>query len=177
MEWTGARYADKPTAEVQTWIATPPAQVWALVSDIELMPRLSSELQSVQWLDGSIGPAVGARFIGRSKHEALGEWATTSHVIECEPMQVLAWAVEDPAHPSAVWRFTLEPQDGGTLLRQWMQMGPARSGLSFAIDRMPDKEQKIVFVRMREFETNMTATLAAIKELAERGQTSREAGA
>ena len=36
-------------------------------------------------------------------------------------------------------------------------MGPGRSGLSFAIDRMPEKEQKIVFVRMREFETKMTA--------------------
>jgi hypothetical protein len=46
-------------------------------------------------------------------------------------------------------------------------MGPARSGLSLAIDRMPEKEQKIVFVRLREFETNMTATLAAIKERAE----------
>ncbi|WP_372346530.1 hypothetical protein [Streptomyces sp. KL116D] len=33
-----------------------------------------------------------------------------------------------------------------------MQLGPGRSGLSFAIDRMPEKEQKIVFVRMREFE-------------------------
>ena len=46
-------------------------------------------------------------------------------------------------------------------------MGPGRSGLSSAIDRMPDKEQKIVFVRMREFEQNMTATLAQIKQLAE----------
>jgi hypothetical protein len=52
-------------------------------------------------------------------------------------------------------------------LSEWMQMGPARSGLSFAIDRMPEKEQKIVFVRMREFEQNMAATLAHIKKLAE----------
>ena len=29
-------------------------------------------------------------------------------------------------------------------------MGPARSGLSIAIDAMPEKEQKIVFVRLRE---------------------------
>ena len=35
----------------------------------------------------------------------LGEWATTSHVIECEPERVLAWAVEDPANPAAIWRF------------------------------------------------------------------------
>ncbi|MCX5521737.1 SRPBCC family protein [Streptomyces bobili] len=174
MEWTGARYADKPTVEVHTWIAAPPERVWALVADIELMPSLSAELQAVEWLDGGSGPARGARFVGRSKHDSLGEWATTSHIVECLPPQVLAWAVEDPQHPTALWRFTLEPQDDGTLLRQWMQMGPARSGLSFAIDRMPDKEQKIVFVRMREFETGMTATLAAIKELAENPRTSGE---
>ena len=53
---------------------------------------------------------------------------------------------------------------------EWMQMGPARSGLSFAIDRMPEKEQKIVFVRMREFEANMTVTLEEIKKLAERAR-------
>jgi Polyketide cyclase / dehydrase and lipid transport len=167
MEWTGARYADNPTVQVQKWIGALPGRVWQLVSDIELMPTMSQELQSVEWLDGATEPAVGAKFIGRSKHESLGEWATTSHVIECEPERVFAWAVEDPANPTAIWRFRLEPKNGGTELSEWMQMGPARSGLSFAIDRMPEKEQKIVFVRMREFEQNMAATLAHIKKLAE----------
>jgi hypothetical protein len=80
---------------------------------------------------------------------------------------VLAWAVENARNPTAIWRFRLEPKEGGTQLSQWMQMGPARSGLSFAVDRMPDKEQKIVFVRMREFEQNMTLTVEHIKKLAE----------
>ena len=167
MEWTGARYADKPTAEVRTWIDASPKRVWELVSDIELMPTMSQELQSVEWLGGATGPAVGARFVGRSKHDALGEWATTSEVIEYEPERVFAWAVEDPANPTAIWRFRLEPKDGGTELSQWMQMGPARSGLSFAIDRMPENEQKIVFVRMREFEQNMAFTLEQIKNRAQ----------
>jgi uncharacterized membrane protein len=167
MEWTGARYADKTTVEVQTWIDAPPHRVWDVVSDVELMPTMSEELQSVEWLDGATAPAVGARFVGRSKHEALGEWATTSHVIECEPERVLAWAVEDPDNPTAVWRFRLEPKEDGTELSQWMQLGPGRSGLSFAIDHMPEKEQKIVFVRMREFENNMTETLGHIKKLVE----------
>lgn len=168
MEWTGARYADKPSVEVQTWIDAPPARVWELVADVQLMPTMSKELQSVEWLDEATTAAVGARFVGHSKHDALGTWSTTSEVIECEPERVLAWAVEDPQNPTAIWRFRLEPKDGGTELSQWMQLGPARSGLSFAIDRMPEKEQKIVFVRMREFEQNMTATLAHIKKLAER---------
>ena len=167
MEWTGARYADKPTVEVRTWIGAPPDRVWELVSDVGLMPAMSSELQSVEWLDGANGPAAGARFAGRSKHDAMGEWETTSQVVEFEPGRVFGWAVGDPASPSALWRFRLESKDGGTELSEWMQMGPGRSGLSFAIDRMPDKEQKIVFVRMREFERNITATLEQIKALAE----------
>ncbi|WP_102142028.1 SRPBCC family protein [Mycobacterium hubeiense] len=168
MEWTGARYADKPTAEVSTFIEAPPERVWEIVADIELMPTMSDELQRVEWLDGATEPAVGARFVGHSKHPDLGEWATTSQVIECEPGQVLAWAVEDVDNPTAIWRFRLMPTDnGGTELSQWMQMGPARSGLSVAIDRMPEKEQKIVFVRMREIERNMTVTLEHIKKLAE----------
>jgi uncharacterized membrane protein len=167
MEWTGARYADTPTVQVRTWIGAPPKRVWELVSDIQLMPTMSTELQSIEWLDEATEPSVGARFVGHSKHEALGEWSTTSEVIECEPERVLAWAVEDPQNPTAIWRFRLEPKDGGTELSEWMQMGPARSGLSFAIDRMPEKEQKIVFVRMREFEKNIAFTLDQIKRLAE----------
>lgn len=46
--------------------------------------------------------------------------------------------------------------------------GAAPSGLTFAIEAMPEKEQKIVFVRLREFETGMKANLAALKDLAER---------
>ncbi len=167
MEWTGARYADMPTVEVSAWIGAPPEHVWRLVCDIGLMPGLSRELQSVEWLDGVSQPAVGARFLGRSKHDALGEWSTTSYVVEHDPCRVFAWAVEDPEQPSATWRFTLHPDRGGTTLSQWVRLGPGRSGLSIAIDQMPDKEQKIVFVRLQEFEESMTCTLAAIKALAE----------
>src|SRR5690348_12067376 len=99
MEWTGARYADTPTVEVQTWIDSSPSRVWQVVSNVELMPTMSQELQAVEWLDGATEPSVGARFIGRSKHESLGEWATTSEVIECEFERTLAWAVEDRDNP------------------------------------------------------------------------------
>ncbi|MFC7339880.1 SRPBCC family protein [Saccharopolyspora griseoalba] len=167
MEWTGARYADKPTVQVETWINASPERVWELVSEIELMPELSPELQSVEWQDGATGPALGARFVGRNEHDALGQWHTTSHIVDFDPPRSFGWAVQDPDDPTATWRFTLVLEAGGTLLRQWMQMGPARSGLSLAIEQMPEKEQKIVFVRLREHETNMTGTVAAIKELAE----------
>ena len=167
MEWTGAKYADTPSVSAQTWIDAAPERVWRLVTDVQAMPEMSDELQAVTWCDGASGPALGARFVGTSKHEALGEWSTTSHVIEFDPPHVFAWAVQDPATPTAIWRFTLAAQDGGTVLSQWMRMGPGRSGLSLAIDRMPDKEEKIVFVRMREFENAIIATLARIKQRVE----------
>jgi uncharacterized protein YndB with AHSA1/START domain len=167
MEWTGQVYADKPTVAVQTHIGASPQRVWDLVSDIHLMAKLSTELQEVEWLDGVTDPAPGHRFIGRNSHPALGTWETTSTIVGYDPPHRFAWAVGDPDHPWSVWRFTLRPEGTGTVLEQWTQMGPARSGLSFAIDAMPDKEQKIVFVRLREFETGFKANLAAIKELAE----------
>jgi hypothetical protein len=54
------------------------------------------------------------------------------------------------------------------VIEQSVRVGPGRSGLNRAIDAMPDKEQKIVLVRLRDFEAAMTRNLAAIKELAER---------
>ncbi|MGC7096468.1 SRPBCC family protein [Amycolatopsis lurida] len=166
MEWTGARYADAPTIEQRIRIAAPPERVWDLVSDIQLYPRFSSELQTVEWLDEG-GPGIGARFVGRNEHPSFGKWETTSYVVGYEPRRTFAWAVSDPATPSASWRFTLEPREDGTELSQWMQMGPGPSGLSFAITRMPEKEQKIVFVRLRELENAILANLQAIKNLAE----------
>ena len=55
-----------------------------------------------------------------------------------------------------------------TRLRQWARLGPGPSGLSMAIESMPDKEQRIIARRLEEHRTNMTATLAGIKDLAER---------
>ena len=56
---------------------------------------------------------------------------------------------------------------GGTRLRQWMCMGPAPSGLTPAIEAMPDKEERIIARRLDEHRANMAATVAGIKELAE----------
>ena len=168
MEWTGQVYADTPTVAAQIYIEAPPERVWPLVSDIHLMPELSAELQGVSWLDGAAAPAAGRRFAGRNANEYRGTWETISTVIECDEPRRFAWAVGDPGHPMATWRFTLRPDGAGTVLEQWARMGPGRSGLSLAIDAMPDKEQKIVFVRLRDWEAGLKHNLAVIKERAER---------
>jgi hypothetical protein len=164
-----ARYADGPTAEVDVHVEASPAQLWPLVTDIDLPARFSSEFCGGRWLDGAEGPAVGARFAGRNRHPAAGEWETTSYVVACEPERVFAWAVADPEHPSATWRFELEPEAGGTRLRQWARMGPGRSGLSPAIEARPDQEERIVARRLDEWRANMRATVEGIKAQAEGG--------
>jgi Polyketide cyclase / dehydrase and lipid transport len=163
------RYSDCPSTQAEVLIAAPAAVVWALVCDIQLPARFSSEFNGGEWLDGASSPAPGAQFTGRNHHPAIGNWETTSTICEFQPEQVLGWAVGDPDQPSALWRFTLAAgADGtGTRLTQWMQIGPGPSGISVAIEAMPDKESRILQRRLGEHSANMAATLAGIKEVAE----------
>ena len=168
MEWTGQVYADKPTVAVQAYIEAPPERVWALVSDIHLMPELSSELQEVAWLDEAGGPGAGRRFLGRNAHPALGRWEFDQHDRGVRRAPAVRVGGGRPGAPVGGVAVHLAAGGTGTVLEQQAQLGPGPSGLSLAIEAMPDKEQKIVFVRLREFETGLKSNLAAIKERAER---------
>lgn len=159
------RYVDGPTTEAHTVVRAPIEVIWALVTDIDLPARFSSEFQGADWLDD--GPALGARFTGRNQHAAVGGWQTTCTVTTCTPNEAFEWAVGDPASPSARWRFTLESGADGVVLRQWMQIGPAPSGLTPAIEAMPEKEERIIDRRLREHQANMQATVDGVKALAE----------
>ncbi|MEU3821739.1 MULTISPECIES: SRPBCC family protein [unclassified Streptomyces] len=173
------RYADGPAVTTETSISAPLPRVWELVTDIGLPARLSPELQSAVWLDGATVPAPGARFEGRNSHPLLGTWRTHSHVRELVEHRSFAWVVTDPDgrfgddapdpdRPLATWRFDLSPAPGGaTLLRHTVRLGPARSGVSLAIDRAPEREEAIVAIRLEELRANMTATLEGVRSLAE----------
>jgi hypothetical protein len=124
------RYADGPSTSASAHVAAPPAAVWAVVTDIDLPARFSDELQGAEWLDDSGGPdgapVLGARFRGHNRHPRVGEWTSTSYVVELEPERAFGWAVSDPDRPAASWRFTLEPEPGeggadGTRLTHWVR--------------------------------------------------------
>ena len=157
------RYADCPTVSVSVVVDAPPSVVWPLVTDINLPARFSSEFLGATWVE------EGKSFVGRNGHPARGEWETTSYIVDYDEERAFGWAVMSVETPSARWRFSLEPSaDGGTTtLRQWAQMGPGPSGLTPAIEAMPDKEDRIVARRLEEWRTNMQATVDGIKALAE----------
>ncbi|MGH3868264.1 MAG: hypothetical protein ACRDQ4_19525 [Pseudonocardiaceae bacterium] len=48
-------------------------------------------------------------------------------------------------------------------------MGPGPSGLTAVIAEMPDLGENIIANRLKEHKRNMTATLEAIKRVAEQG--------
>lgn len=159
------RYADGPTTEATARVAAPPRAVWALVTDPQFLVEVSTEMQRAEWADGD-RPGLGARLRGEHHHEAIGRWSTVSTVTAWEPGRVFEWTVEDGAEcgGTAVWRFELTPDGDGTVLRQWARMGPGPSGLTAAIERWPDKEERIVEGRLREWRAGMERNLDAVRE-------------
>ena len=161
------RIEDQPSVDVETRVEAAPDTVWQLVCDLPRMGEWSPENQGGEWLDGARGPALGARFRGCNRHPAIGEWESVAVVDQLEPGRVLGWVVGDPATPAARWRFEVVPDGDGCVLRQHFQFGLGPSGLTAAIERMPDKEERIVARRLEEHTANMEMTIAGIKRAAE----------
>lgn len=148
-------------------IAAPPQRVWEVVSDIAVMPRLSSELHDVHWADGFHGPALGAKFLGHNRNRVIGEWTTLSQIIAFDPPNTFGWAVGDPENAAATWQFDLQPIPLGTRLVYAAQIGPGPSGITFLIERSPERAQQIIEGRLAQFRKAVAATLAGIRDLAE----------
>ncbi len=161
------RLSDCPTTEVSMLVAAPAERVWALVSDIEVIAEFSLETQAVRWLDGADGPGVGRRFEGHNTHPAAGEWTTESTVVVCEPGKAFQWDVGPVESPAASWGYELTTTDSGTQVRGWGRLGPGWSNLVAAIEKWPDKEERIIARRLDEFASGIEATLTGIKAKAE----------
>jgi len=161
------RFADGPRTEVEVRIDAPPSRVWSFVTDVAVPAEFSSEFQGAEWVDGHAGPELGAKFRGRNRHDAIGEWETTSVIVACDEGRVFAWAVGDPDNASATWAFDLTPDGEGTLLSYSVRLGPGPSGLTYAIDQRPDKEERIIDRRLEEHARNMTSVIEGIKQLSE----------
>ncbi|MEO1060814.1 MAG: nitroreductase family protein [Actinomycetota bacterium] len=159
-----ALLADGPSMTVEVDIDAPPPEVWAVVSDPAVPARFSEELQEARWADGD-EPGIGARIIGRNQHPAVGEWETTSYVVAWEPDRLLTWHVSDAERPGARWTYELEGRPGGTRLRMTVTLGPGPSGITPAIERMPDREADIISRRLAEHGDNMRRTLEGIREV------------
>ena len=157
---------DEPERKVvvSTYVAASAPRVWELVSDVNLPARFSAELVRAEW-EGRPGP--GATIRGYMNLNGR-EWDTESVVIDWRPNEGFMWSVYGPEHPIAEWGFRITPLGDGVLLMMHARLGPARSGLTAAIEARPDKRDEIIASRMATWRANMTATIDGVKTLAER---------
>ncbi len=160
------RFADTPTVEVAVHIEAPPSNVWALVTDFNVLAQFSDEFRGGEWLDPSTDPGLGSRFRG-SNENTRAAWEVTCTVIDWEPDRAFGWCVEDPSNPVATWRFTLGPDGSGTRLSYRARMGPGPSGVTSFIAEHPENEERIVEGRLAAWTANMESTVDGIRGLAE----------
>lgn len=161
------RHADGPGTVVEVDIKAPLETVWPYLTDISFGARFSEEFTGARWGEGHDGPAVGAEFIGSNTHPAVGEWDVPCFVDRCAEPNEFGWVTSDPDNPGARWRFEAASIAGATRLRYSVILGPGPSGITAAIEQMPDKEPRILARRIDEHRANMTNVVEGIKQVAE----------
>jgi nitroreductase len=159
------RFEDGPGVIAEIDIDAAPREVWALVTDLNLPARFSTEFLGAEWATGQRG--VGAVFHGRNRHQAVGEWTVPCFVDTYDEPRAFGWRTSDPGNPGARWRFDLEVRGGGTRLRFSYVIGPGPSGTTMAIGAHPGKEDRVLRRRLGEVYANMQRTVEGIKQLAE----------
>lgn len=117
-------------------VPAPPAQVFDLLAD----PRRHADIDGSGTVRGQVrGPArlsPGARFGMRMR---LGvPYVITSTVVEFEPDRRIAW--RHLGHH--VWRYELEPVDGGTRVTETFDWGPARAPRVLELLRIPARNTR-----------------------------------
>lgn len=157
------RLRDCPTIEATLKISASAAEAWDAVTDIGLPAHFSPELQRAEWLHGAEGVAVGNRFRGVNRNDAMGEWTTECVVTEVEPQRRWTWDVIINGAVTSTWGFEVDEARDGVIARQWVRLGPGRSPLSRAIESMPSMEGRIVSRRLADLHTAMMANLEGVR--------------
>ncbi len=165
----GRRLREGPGATVEIDIDASAERVWEIVSDINAGADFSEEFVRAEWVPGCDGPALGAKFIGYNQHPAIGEWNLDLTITEYEPNVLFGWVTgETPETAGARWRYEIDVLHGRRCrLRHTVRLGPGPSGLTAAIEAMPDKTSRILSRRQDEHLANMTRCVEGIKALAE----------
>jgi hypothetical protein len=109
--------------QVSFYVDAPPHVVYALVSDVTRTGAWSPECRRAVWLDGAMGPMVGARFRGWNR-SGLVRWSRTVEVLSADPGREFAFRTVPAGlyKDSTTWRYRLQPEDGATRLTESFQV-------------------------------------------------------
>lgn len=150
---------DVAPIEASIDIASPPAEVWSLVSDLRNMPRWSPQCRKTIVRGGVV--RAGTKMININRRGLLF-WPTQSMVTEFVPEKKLAFRIRENW---TVWSFELSPNaTGGTWV---VQRREAPKGISEVSVGLTKKMLGGMERFTSELEQGMSQTLQKIKREAE----------
>jgi hypothetical protein len=143
----------------EAFVRSAPDRVYHLVSDVTRMGEWSPECYRGQWMDGAVGPALGAGFKGYNRRGWL-RWFTVCTVTEFEPGRVFTFDTRPRGGKTqSRWRYELDLVPGGTILRE-----------SFAVSWYLKPVVSLFFgsrqARLAQLREGMRETLQGIKAVA-----------
>ena len=146
------------SAEAHVYVDAPPEIVYGVVSDVTRMAEWSPETVKCAWLDGAVGPAVGARFKGTNKR-GIATWSTKPKIVVADPGREFAFEVDTDVR----WTYRFDAEGTGTKLTESFEMlRDLRWQYAFAerwLMRIKD--------RRADLERGMNVTLERIKRVIE----------
>lgn len=143
--------------QVTLHVEAPAERLWALVSDITNMGQWSPETYVAEWVDGSNGPEVGARFKGRNRRFGFVKYGTVCTVVAADPGREFAFVVGKPEKYTMKWSYRFEPSGTGTdVTESWESNMPGAATQA----ALPKKRQQNLALGMQR-------TLERIKAAAE----------
>lgn len=141
-------------------IDAPPAQVWALVSDVTRMARWSPQVVRSTVKGGVV--EQGATFKNLNR-QGLLYWPTNAKVVRFEPHRDFAFKVKENR---TIWSFELAPTpSGGTLVTQRRELPQGISKVSLLLTKVVLGGVDDFTDRLRQ---GMSETLTKVKAEAER---------
>jgi len=143
---------------VERVIPAPPAEIFALVADANRHPDIDGS-GTVKAAHGEPKPLTLGSEFGMSMRWLL-PYAMKSRVIEFEQDRRIAWQtvpvypLTDKLFAGRIWRYELEPVDGGTLVRESWDITQEKPLTKPMVRGLADKTRG-----------NMAKTLERIEEL------------
>lgn len=144
-----------PRAQSEIFIAAPPEEVWALISDLERGPEWSVVTLQCEITSG--GPRdVGCTYRSVSRF-AASKIMTEHEIVEWDPPHKMVTRVTKGAESTVTW--TCEPQAGGTLLTMSNEFAVPGALPALIADKLA-----------QQVTDTLAQELARIKEVVERCQ-------
>jgi len=139
-----------------------PSQLYDAVADVRRMGEWSPECQRCEWIDGAVGPAVGARFKG-SNRRGIVRWSTTPRVVVADIGREFAFVTGHRGRDMTKWTYRFDSVVDGTNVTESFEM--LRDMPWYY--RIADRYLMGVKDRRADLVSNMEATLQRLRAATE----------